>query len=294
MDSAPANNASTEIQSVLIVGAGWVGRQIAARMAQHGIATWIYDRQASVSEQAMEWVSSIQNDVIDSDSPAVAKDGNWIHRFQIASNLDQPADLVIESVPEQVSLKKRVLRDISQHQPASTIIASNSSYFTPSLLHRFVDAPERFAHFHFHFPVLRQSVTDLVGCERTSPFVLDRLARLADRIGQPALRLRREHPGYVYNWLLQSVLKSALELVSQGVVSAEEVDRSWKAVSGMPLGPFGMMDLIGLDVIEQVLSNARWAEAEPTDLEQLIAVLSQPINQGHLGRKTGRGFYKYD
>ncbi len=278
----------------MVVGAGWVGRQIAARMAQHGITTWIFDRQSSVSEQALDWVRSIQNETIDSDSLAVAKDGSWVHRFQVAANLAQPADLVIESVPEQVSLKKRVLRDISQNQPASTIIASNSSYFTPSLLHRFVDSPERFAHFHFHFPVVRQSVTDLVGCEQTSPLVLDRLAKLADRIGQPALRLKREHPGYVYNWLLQSVLKSALELVSKGVVSTEEVDRSWKAVSGMPLGPFGIMDLIGLDVIEQVLSNARWAEADHTDLEQLIAVLSRPISQGHLGRKTGQGFYKYD
>lgn len=278
------------IHRVFIVGAGWVGRQVAARMAQHGVDVWLYDRQRAICEQALTWMES----VVGSEQDA-SDDKTWVQRVRIVDSLkiDEEIQLVIECVPEQLSLKKRVLREISEHFAAPTIIASNSSYFTPSTLLRFVDNPTRFAHFHFHVPVLRKSVADIVGCSETDPAVLESLAELSSRIGQPPLRLRHEHPGYVFNWLLQSLLRSSLELVAQDIVDAEDVDRSWKAVTGMPIGPFGLMDQIGLDVIEQVLSNARWAEPSTVTLDQLIAVLQNPISQGHLGVKTERGFYDY-
>ncbi len=154
------------IQRVLIVGAGWVGRQIAARMAQHGVSVWLYDRHRGVCEEALGWMHSIAEEAIESSSPAVC--GDWLGNVQIAEAILVPSiDLVIESVPEQISLKKRVLSQLSAQYAAPTIIASNSSYFTPSVLSRFVSSPERFAHFHFHVPVQHESVADIVGCERT-------------------------------------------------------------------------------------------------------------------------------
>ena len=291
MASSPQVNCK-QIERVLIVGAGWVGRQIAARMAQHNVRVFLFDRHASVCEQAMQWMSLIVNEPIESSSPHVTSD--WLPNASIAAQLSQSdIDLVIESVPEQISLKKRVLTELSSIFAPSTIIASNSSYFTPSVLSKFVAHPERFAHFHFHVPVQHESIADIVGCEATSPAVLDQLAELSERIGQSPLRLRHEHPGYVFNWLLQSLLRASLELVAKDVVDPAEVDRSWKAVTNMPLGPFGIMDRIGLDVIEQVLSNARWAESDSVSLDRLIEVLQGPLRQGHLGFKTQQGFYDY-
>ncbi len=202
-------------------------------------------------------------------------------------------DLVLECVPEQISLKKRVLRQISELFPSPCIIASNSSYFVPSMTCQFVTDPQRFAHLHFHVPVLRQSVCDIVGCAETDAHVLERLVALAERIEQPPIQLRHEHPGYIFNWLLQSVLKGALELVAMDVVDPKQVDQSWKAVTGMPLGPFGIMDQIGLDVIEQVLSNARWAAPSAVNDQQLLAVIQPLIKSGKLGVKTQGGFYDY-
>jgi hypothetical protein len=202
-------------------------------------------------------------------------------------------DLAIECVPEQLSLKKRVLRQLSDLLPDKCIIASNSSYFVPSVLSQFVRLPERFAHLHFHVPVLRQSVADIVGCSQTRPEVLQQLRQLAERIEQYPLMLRHEHPGYVFNWLLQAVLKAALELVALDVVDSDDVDRSWKAVTGMQVGPFGMMDQIGLDVIDQVLSNARWAVPPTVSQEQLLAILRPLVEKGKLGIKSGAGFYDY-
>lgn len=283
---------SISLQRVLIVGAGWVGRQIAARMAQHGVDVWLFDRNRAVCEQAMDWMRSILCDPIESSSPSVTAD--WLPKLQIADQLFIPdMDLVIESVPEQISLKKRVLSEISSRYPVPTIITSNSSYFTPTMLCRFVVSPERFAHFHFHVPVQHESVADIVGCDSTESRVIDQLCELSQRIGQAPLRLRHEQPGYVFNWLLQSLLRASLELVAKDVTDPAEIDRSWKAVTNMPLGPFGMMDRIGLDVIEQVLSNARWADADDVSLDRLIEVLQGPLSQGNLGLKTGKGFYDY-
>jgi 3-hydroxybutyryl-CoA dehydrogenase len=283
---------STNIQRVLIVGAGWVGRQIAARMAQHGVKVWLFDRNRNVCEQSLEWMRSIVRDPIESSSSAVVTD--WLSNVRIADQIVVPSmDLVVESVPEQISLKRRVLNEISDGYPAPTLITSNSSYFTPTMLSRFVSAPERFAHFHFHVPVQHESVADIVGCDSTEPSVLDRLCEFSQRIGQAPLRLRHEQPGYVFNWLLQSLLRASLELVAKDVTDPAEIDRSWKAVTNMPLGPFGMMDRIGLDVIEQVLSNARWAEADNISFDRLIEVLQVPLRQGNLGVKTGKGFYDY-
>ena len=290
MASTPLSQ--SKIERVLIVGAGWVGRQIAARMAQHGVDVWLFDRKREVCDQSLDWMRSIANDPVETSSSAVISD--WLSKVRIADQLFvSGVQLVIESVPEQVSLKKRVLSEISASYAPPTIIASNSSYFTPTMLSRFVVAPERFAHFHFHVPVQHESVADIVGCNATEPGVIDQLCELSARIGQSPLRLRHEQPGYVFNWLLQSLLRASLELVAKDVTDPAEIDRSWKAVTSMPLGPFGMMDRIGLDVIEQVLSNARWANDDSVSLDRLIEVLQGPLREGNLGVKTGKGFYDY-
>jgi 3-hydroxybutyryl-CoA dehydrogenase len=302
---------------VLIVGAGWIGRQVGLRMAICGVHVSFVDRLPGVLDEARSWMSSSANLYIESilDRAGQNADGGvsqlnpvhaalsrdtastWASRVRFessASDLVERVQVVLECVPEQITLKRRILRDFSQQFPKTTIIASNSSYFTPSTLARFVEAPERFAHWHFHVPLHRSSIVDISGHPATEPWVLERLQSLTEQIDQYPLRLRHEHPGYVFNWLLQSLLRSALELVARDVVDIAEIDRAWKAVSGMPIGPFAMMDNIGLDVIEQVLANARWDEAQPVAIDKLLAILREPIARGDLGVKTGRGFYEHE
>lgn len=299
-----------------------MGRQVAARMAQFGLQVWLCDRNPAVVAAALQWLQTLDGQPTSSfamdEQRAVSaneKTGDmsggsrqsspapWLEQINAAPALAQldPAevcqlaiDLVLECVPEQLSLKKRVLRQVSQLFPAPCIIASNSSYFVPSVTSKFIAAPQRFAHLHFHVPVLRESVCDIVGCSETEPQVIERLVEMAVRIGQPPIQLRREHPGYIFNWLLQSVLKGALELVALDVVEPQQVDQSWKAVTGMPLGPFGIMDQIGLDVVEQVLSNARWAEPSPVTDQQLLDLIRPLIAAGKLGVKSHGGFYDYN
>lgn len=302
-----------EIRNVLVVGAGWVGRQIAARFRRNGISVSLTDRNADVARDAERWIlereqaslkqstNAVDTKTADARIERAASTKAAVSSLQLVDSISslpdhvrKEFDCVLECVPEQLSLKKRVLRQLGDAFPATVIIASNSSYFVPSLLTRFVKHPERFAHIHFHVPVLNDSVTDIVGSEQTSQSVIASLRKLSQRIGLDPLVLRREHPGYVFNWMLQSLLKSALELVALDVVDSTDVDKSWKKVTGMPIGPFGMMDQIGLDVIEQVLANSRWAEELEIDPEKLLAIVRQHVRAGELGTKVGKGFYEYD
>lgn len=293
----------SESPRVLIVGAGWIGRQVGLRMAICGLRVDLVDKNDEVLQNARQWMEQSAEFYWNciQDSPTrdsrIPLDQQWASRVGFGRAMEElipDTAVVLECVSETVGLKRRVLREFSRQFPKTTIIASNSSYFTPSTLAEFVTEPQRFAHWHFHVPLHRSSIADIVGHPHTEPWVLERLTELTKVIDQYPLRLRREQPGYVFNWLLQSVLRSALELAARDVADIEDIDRAWKSVSGMPIGPFAMMDNIGLDVIEQVLANARWAPAQPVPIDQLLAVLRGPINQGHLGVKSGRGFYEHE
>lgn len=283
------------IDKVLVVGAGWVGRQIAARFSLHGVHSFLSDSKSEVVADAIDWIKNVH-----AESASEYSNSSAYIAAPTVNELDetwaqgQDIDLVLECVPEQVSIKKRVLRKLSSVFPSPIIIASNSSYFVPSLLGNYVESSERFANIHFHVPVLKDSVVDIVGCQDTDAEVLDKLKELTLRVKHEPLMLRNEHPGYIFNWILQAVLKSSLELAALDVADPEDIDKSWKAVTGMPVGPFGIMDRIGLDVVEQVLANSKWSQVPEADVDAMRAILTKLVDEGQLGVKSGSGFYEYE
>ncbi len=250
------------IRSLLIVGAGWTGRQIAAQAAAHGVTVFLQDRDVAITADALRWVGEHLK--------ARRADGTWPYiqveqchaRVGVLTKEElskaPPIDLVLECVVEQIAIKRRVLKELSAFFHAPTIIASNSSYFVPSMLAHYVLEPDRFLHLHFHVPIWISTLVDIVPCSQTSDAHLLRVEQFAKSIGQFPLVERKENPGYVFNWLLQAWLKAALQLVQREVATPDQVDFVWRQLSGMKVGPFATMDHIGIDVIHQVLSNARW------------------------------------
>jgi 3-hydroxybutyryl-CoA dehydrogenase len=238
----------------------------------------------------------------------MADDGYWpkTSREQIAAQLKlssieallagasdlQNVELVLESVPEQAALKRRLLKQLSEVFSQDTILASNSSYFVPSTFSKHVQAPERYAHFHFHVPIWKATVVDVAAGPETAPQTLQRLGSLALRIGQTPIVQTVENSGYIFNAMLKSVLQSALQLLDRSVADPACIDLAWTKATGMPVGPFGIMDQIGLDLMLQTMSNARFVEGDQV-WEPLIARIEPLVAQGHLGVKTGQGFFKY-
>ncbi|MBL8870423.1 MAG: hypothetical protein JNK90_11555 [Planctomycetaceae bacterium] len=282
------------IEAILVVGAGWVGRQIAMTMAAGGCRVFLMDEKSEVITQALDWMNG--------QAGRLFAAGTWTEKQRDnvresimgvnPKNLSvlEP-DLVIECVPEQASLKKRVLKSLGEKCGEEVIITSNSSYFVPSMFKGAIKHPERFLHFHFHVPVFLTHAVDIMPWSGTTPQIVERLVELSERIGQKPLICRQEHPGYVFNWLLQALLKAAMELAQQGVADPSEIDQRWKDLTGMKRGPFWIMDQIGLDVIHQVLQNGRFTQ--PIAAEVLIEFLEPLVASGKLGQKTGQGFFSY-
>lgn len=310
------------IEVVVIVGAGWTGRQIAGQMLTHGIQVILCDESSGALNTSKSWILSnlttfaqegywpptseatietklqlVHPDVIFS-SQNVIRNENKVREAHHSIDLSLGGfdksliDLVLECIPEQVALKRRVLKLASELYPETTIIASNSSYFVPSTFSKHIVAPERYAHFHFHVPVWKATVVDVAAGPLTSQETLQRLEKLSYSIGQTPLIQRRENSGYVFNAMLKSVLQSALQLLDQGVATPDQIDLAWTKATGMPVGPFGMMDQIGLDILYQTMSNARFVDGDDVWMP-LIAILQPYIDAGNLGVKTGQGFFKY-
>ncbi len=284
------------IQSVLIIGAGWTGRQIAGQMAAHGVQVLLVDNSDAALHQSVRWIEG-QRETFQEQGfwPSVSSE-ELSQRVHTANSLDyisEPVDLVLESVTEQFSLKRRIIQTYSKRFAAPTILASNSSYFTPSMMQPHAVSPERFANFHFHVPIWRATLVDVVPGPLTHESTLQRLSDLATRIGQTPLVQRVENPGYVFNWMLRSMLQSALQLVERGVAKPEDIDMAWKKVTSMPIGPFGMMDQIGIDLIHQTMSHARFVDGDAV-WQPLIDILQPYIDAQKLGVKTGQGFFDYE
>jgi 3-hydroxybutyryl-CoA dehydrogenase len=288
---------SGEIRTVLVIGAGWVGRQIVGQFVAHGLSvTWL-DQSGDALSSGLKWIAEHRAEIHSANHDSIQRaigDSN-ANDVRTCTNIEDAGssfDLVLETVSEQVSVKRKVLELASARYPSPTIIASNSSYFTPSILSRFVQDPARFANFHFHVPVWQTRLVDIASSPNTSESTVDRLSELSIRVGQHPLVQRVENPGYVFNWMLRAVLQSALQLRAKDVASPEDIDLAWKKVTGMPLGPFGMMDQIGLDLVYQTMSAARFVDGDAV-WQPLLDQLSPLINDGRLGAKVGSGFYTY-
>jgi 3-hydroxybutyryl-CoA dehydrogenase len=202
-------------------------------------------------------------------------------------------DLVSESITEDPALKADLFRRLHALAPAHAIFTTNSSSLVPSQIAGRSGRPARFAALHFHQPVWSSNVVDVMGHPGTDPAVLDTLEGFARRIDQVPIRARREHHGYVFNAMFNALNREAITLAARDVASVEDVDRAWMGIMKTPIGPFGILDMVGIDTAWHI--TAYWARRLVWDrqLRRNAAFLRRWVDRGELGVKTGRGFYAY-
>ena len=292
--STPEQTPLQTIHRVLVVGAGTMGREIGLQCARHGVHACLYDSSPQALEQAALHFRQTTG--------KLETTGQW-ERGQAQAILQQietrsdlraaaEADLVIECVPENLALKKRVFAQLGEHCRPETLLATNTSSLLPSQLAASCRHPEKLAALHFHLPVAVSNVVDLMPHPGTDPGVVASLDAFARRIGQIPIHYAREYHGYIFNSIFGAMQRQALDLVIQEVATVENVDRSWMGIFKMPIGPFGMFDGIGLDSLAEVLNH--WAEALHDDAgRRRVAFLRRWTDQGFLGTKSQRGFYTY-
>jgi 3-hydroxybutyryl-CoA dehydrogenase len=282
-----------EIRTICYVGAGTMGCYNSLAAAVSGYRVVLYD----VDEQALQQVGERHHEMA-----GLLVGGGYCTKEDIAAALQRvsvearlemataEADLVSESVVENLDVKRDVHRQLDASCAPDTILTTNSSALPVSAIEDVVARGERFAALHTHFG---SPLVDIVGGPRTDPAVIEILERYVESTKGVPLVLRKEYPGYVLNAMLGPVLGAALALVVDGLASMEEVDRAWMHNRRAPMGPFGMMDLFGLNVIFDSWEH-RELDVRTERLQPKVLDLLRPyIERGDLGMKTGVGFYRY-
>lgn len=280
----------SDIKNVLVLGSGTLGLRVALQSAISGFNTTVYD----INDKALATAAVVQKKILESlikSGHIAATDKEQIlARLQYTSDpaiAAKEADFVNESVTEEIEIKEKVWQQFGMLCPAQTVFTTNTSYLLPSMFAHHSGRPERFCAFHFH-DVFTARVVDIMPHPTTAPWVEELLYDMGQKLNQIPVKIKKENPGYLFNTMLMAVLGAAGALLTYDVASVEDVDRSWMGNFNMPVGPFGILDQIGLDTAWHVTHKMK-----DTKSQKFAALLQGYIDQGKLGIKSGEGFYKY-
>jgi 3-hydroxybutyryl-CoA dehydrogenase len=272
-----------------------MGQQIGLQCAMHGYRVTLYDATEDALKTAASQVRSYAAQMVEGGLLTSEEADAALARMDAASDPARAAvdaDLLSESVPEDPELKGRVLAQFHQLCPAHTIFTTNTSSLIPSMFAEATGRPAQFAALHFHQCVWESNVVDIMPHPGTAPETVELLQAFAQRIAQIPIILKKENYGYVFNAMLNALNRAALSLAARGVASVEDIDRAWMGVMKTGVGPFAILDRIGLQTAWDI--TRYWAEAlNDPELQANADFLRQYLDQGRLGVKSGHGFYSY-
>ncbi|MBF0199712.1 MAG: 3-hydroxyacyl-CoA dehydrogenase [Desulfamplus sp.] len=283
-----------DIKKILIAGGGTMGQQTALISALHGYEVTMHDISMDILEKGFERMKTISKRLTASGEFTREETETAMALISLDDNPETAAcdaDMIIESVPEDPDLKGRVFAGFHTLCKPHTIFTTNTSTLVPSMFAHAVGRPEKFCAFHFHDITITR-IVDIMPHPGTSPETIELVKEFAIRIGQIPIELKMENHGYVFNNMLMACIGAALGLATNRVASIEDIDRSWMGVLHTKLGPFGMIDSIGVDTVWRVTSF--WAQKRK-DGQALAnaAFLKEYVDRGKLGVKSGTGFYDY-
>ncbi len=283
-----------DLKKVLIIGAGTMGQQIGFQCAAHGFDVVLYDVAPAVLDKSRAGLDKLARDFVAGGKltkEAAARSLERIHMTSDPAAAAADADLVSESVPEDPDLKARVFAQFHDLCPSRTVFTTNTSSLVPSMFAEATGRPAQFVAFHFH-DVRLTNIIDIMPHPGTAPKTVALVKTFAEKIGQVAIVLEKENYGYVFNTMLMEWMKAAQTLASRGVAGIEDIDRAWMGIMHAPVGPFGIMDSIGLDTALKITDY--WAGVLDDPQARMNAdFLRTRVDAGNVGVKSGRGFYEY-
>ncbi|RAR47634.1 3-hydroxyacyl-CoA dehydrogenase [Flavobacterium lacus] len=285
-----------KIKKVTIAGSGVLGSQIAFQTAFHGYAVMVYDISDDILQKSKTTFKKLGDSYKTDLNTSQKQIDETMDRLSFSSDLAKAvanADLVIESVPEDPSIKNDFYKKLAAVAPEKTIFASNSSTMLPSQFAESTGRPAQFAALHFANEIWKHNTAEIMGHPGTDADVFDSLVAFAKSIGMVALPLKKEQPGYIVNSLLVPLLGAGLDLLVRDVADVHTIDKTWMVATGAPTGPFAILDVVGITTAY----NINKMEAEKTgdsDKQKVVEYLKEHfIDKGKLGVATGEGFYTY-
>ena len=290
-----------ELKTAAVIGAGTMGRQIAALIAGSGRTVRMWDADPAMLAAARERIAAETRTL--PDLPRYAHHQfrleppddleAMLTRIVVAESLADAlagANIVIEAVREDLDTKLALFAELSRLAPEA-ILTTNSSSLPSSQIAPAVEDPGRLLNTHFFAPVWSRPMVELMGSGATRPEVMAAVERFAKSLGLVTAVVRGDSKGFIINRVWRAVKRESLRVVDEGHADPADVDRLWMLFFGTPYGPFGIMDMVGLDVVADIETSYQKVATDPSD--QPSAVLHEKLPQGNLGEKTGRGFYSH-
>ena len=286
-------NQSSGMRRVAVIGAGTMGGQIATRSAFAEKEVAIFDALDDAVERGLERqrVETIPG-LIASGAFPDADPAAVLSRIRPASSLVEAvdgADLVIEAVREDIEVKRSVFRELSDATDA--ILATNSSSLPSSLLVEATGDPSRLLNMHFFAPIWVRPMLEVMSCGETSLEAYETAMAYGRDLRLTVAAVRTESKGFIINRIWRAIKRESLRVVDEGVADPQDVDRLFMLFFQTKYPPFGIMDMVGLDVIEDIESSYQAVSVDPSDTPS--TVLRELVEAGKLGEKTGSGFYQH-
>ncbi|NIF04486.1 3-hydroxyacyl-CoA dehydrogenase [Chryseobacterium sp. Tr-659] len=285
-----------DFKNITIAGSGVLGYQIAFQTAYHGFKVTVYDINDEVLEKAKNKFTAL-SEAYKQDLKATKKQldatfNNISYSSDLADAV-KDADLLIEAVPEDPAIKTEFYHKLAQVAPEKTVFATNSSTLLPSEFAEATGRPEKFVALHFANEIWKHNTGEIMRHPGTSQQVFDAVIQFAKDIGMVALPIYKEQPGYIVNSLLVPLLGAAVNLWIDEVSDVETIDKTWMVATGAPVGPFGILDVVGITTAYNINKMEAEETQDPLKIKAVEKLKEEYIDKGKLGVLTGEGFYKY-
>ncbi len=285
-----------EIKNVMIAGGGTLGSQVAWQTAFSGFNVIVYDAFEKGIEASKKFHQGFGELFLNVRGASQEEIDATFARLSYTTDLKEAvkdADIISESVPENIDIKKGFYTELSKVAPEKTIFTSNSSTTLPSDYAAFTGRSNKFLALHFANGIWDANVGEVMGHPGTDKDIFDRVVKFAREIGMVPIPIYKEQNGYVLNSLLIPLLNAASNLLVKGVTDYQSIDKTWMISTGVKMGPFAIMDLVGMQTMYNI--DMLWGEKTGNQnmLDRAAMIKKEYIDKGKMGVSSGEGFYKY-
>jgi 3-hydroxybutyryl-CoA dehydrogenase len=280
------------IERLLVVGAGQMGSGIAQVAAQAGVHVQLVDSSAAALEGGLARIREFLEKAVTKGKITSESREKALSLIQLRPSIEkaEAADCAVEAATENAELKRQIFINLDKALPASAILASNTSSIPITRLAAATRRPEQVIGMHFMNPVPVMTLVEIIRAVQTSDATYQATLVLAERLGKKTVT-SKDHPGFIVNRVLIPLINEACFALSEGLASAEDIDQAVRLGLNHPMGPLQLADFIGLDTCLYIAEVLHDGIGE--DKYRPAPILRQYVDAGWLGKKSGRGFYKY-